>query len=178
MQDCLYNMRHKTHSLFRALHVLVLAGLIPFAAHAAPKAVGKFKNWSVYTDTKDGETICYAATAATKKSPRSADHGDVWYYVTYWKTGSSPAQPSLKVGYDLKPERSPKTIVGRSSWTMFASGREGFAEDADDPRIIDAIRKGADLKVEAMSARGTSVSYTFSLSGSAAAIDEAEKTCK
>lgn len=160
------------------LHLLVLAALLPLGASAAPKAIGKFKNWSVYTDTRDGDTICYAATSATQKSPRSADHGDVWYYVTYWKSGGAPAQPSLKVGYELKQDRSPKTIVGRSSWTMFAAGREGFAEDADDPRIIDALRKGSALKVEAMSARGTSVSYTFSLSGSAAAIDEASATCK
>lgn len=171
-------MQHKMPIAFRILHVLVLAALLPMGAGAAPKAVGKFKSWSVYTDTRDGETVCYAATTATQKSPRSADHGDVWYYVTYWKSGGSPAQPSLKVGYELKPERAPKTMVGRSSWTMFAVGREGFADDADDPRIIDALRKGSDLKVEAVSARGTSVSYTFSLSGSAAAIDGAGAACK
>ncbi len=177
MQDCIYNMQQKTSNLVRALHVLVLAALLPLGSSAAPKAVGKFKAWSVYTDTRDGETVCYAATAATQKSPRSANHGDVWYYVTYWKGSDAQAQPSLKVGYDLKPERAPKTIVGRSSWQMFAAGPEGFAEDADDPRIIDALRKGSDLKVQAMSARGTSVSYTFSLSGSAAAIDEAAASC-
>lgn len=147
-------------------------------ASAEPTAIGRYKDWSVFTETTNGETICYAATPATDKAPKTADHGEVWFYVTNWKSGRARNQPSLKVGYNLREDMAPKAQVGRSSWSLFASGREAFADDADDPRIVSALKKGAELRVQAVSARNTQVAYHFSLSGSAAAIDKAAATCR
>lgn len=158
---------------------LALAGAFaaPMAS-ASPTAIGQYKDWSVFTDTANGETICYAATPATDKAPRAADHGDVWFYVTNWKSGRARNQPSLKVGYELREDLSPKASIGRSSWAMFGVGREAFADDSDDARIVSALRKGSELRVEAVSARNTQVAYHFSLSGSAAAIDKAASMCR
>ncbi len=156
---------------------LALALMAP-ASFADPTAIGRYKDWSVFTETTGGETICYAATPATDKAPRSADHGDVWFYVTSWKSGRARNQPSLKVGYNLREDLAPKASVGRSSWTLFGVGREAFADDNDDPRIVSALRKGSELRVEAVSARNTQVAYHFSLSGSAAAIDKAAAMCR
>ena len=137
---------------YAALGVLA-AITIPCAA-AEPTAIGRFNDWSVFTDTAGGETVCYAATTATDKAPRSADHGEVWYYVTA------------------------KASIGRSSWTLFSVGQEAFADDSDDRRIVDALKKGSELRVEAVSARNTQVAYHFSLKGSAAAIDKAAAICR
>jgi hypothetical protein len=158
--------------------IAVAAALAAPLASASPTAIGRYKDWSVFTDTANGETICYAATQATDKAPRSADHGDVWFYVTNWKSGRARNQPSLKVGYELREDLAPKASVGRSSWTLFGVGREAFADDSDDARIVSALRKGRELRVEAVSKRNTQVAYHFSLSGSAAAIDKASETCR
>lgn len=160
------------------LAILIAPALFAAPALAEPAAVGRFKDWAVFTETVEGDLICYAATEALTKSPGKANHGAVWYYVTSWKSGKATGQPSIKVGYDFKSGSSPKAKVGRSSWTLFPAGREAFAEDADDPAIVEALRKGANLIVEGTSARGTSVSYKFSLSGSATAIDKAADACK
>ncbi|MCA8890630.1 MAG: hypothetical protein KDA56_02130 [Hyphomonas sp.] len=149
----------------------------PLAA-ADPVAVGRYKDWAVFTDTNAGETICYAATQATDKAPKSADHGDVWFYVTSWKSGRARNQPSLKVGYGLREDLAPKLRVGRSAWSMFGAGSEAFADDKDDPRIVSALKKGSELRVEAVSQRNTQVAYHFSLSGSSAAIDKAAAACR
>lgn len=147
-------------------------------ASAEPVAVGRYKNWSVFTDNAGGETICYAATPATDKAPKTADHGEVWFYVTNWKSGRARNQPSLKVGFNLREDMAPKAQVGRSSWSLFAVGREAFADDSDDPRIVAALKKGSELRVQAVSARNTQVAYHFSLSGSSAAIEKAAATCR
>lgn len=157
---------------------MIAPAIFTAPALAEPTAVGRFKDWAVFKETVEGDTICYAATEAASKSPSKAAHGAVWFYVTTWKSGKAKAQPSIKVGFDFKSSSSPKTKVGRSSWTMFPAGPEAFAEDADDPAIVEALRKGANLAVEGTSARGTSVSYKFSLSGSATAIDKAAEACK
>ncbi len=145
---------------------------------AAPTAVGHYRDWTVFRDKVAGETICFAATEATDKAPKSADHGDVWFYVTSWKNGRARNQPSLKVGYDLREDLPPKARIGRSSWTLFSAGREAFAIDEDDPKIVRALKRGSELRIEAVSSRGTSVAYHFSLSGSSAAIDKAAASCR
>ncbi|MEX1252263.1 MAG: invasion associated locus B family protein [Hyphomonas sp.] len=172
------NTQRKT--LCRRLNLAIVIAPLLLAAPAAaePTAVGRFKDWAVFTETVEGDLICYAATEAETTTPTRVNHGAVWYYVTSWKSGKAKAQPSIKVGYDIKDGSSPKAKVGRSSWTLFPAAREAFAEDADDPAIVEALRKGANLVVEATSARGTKVSYKFSLSGSATAIDKAAEACR
>ena len=154
--------------------VLGLAG----EAIAAPTAVARFKDWVVFTDQVDGDRICYAATEATDKAPASAEHGDVWFYVTNWKSGRARAQPSLKVGYELRGDLAPSAQVGRSSWALFPAGNEAFARDEDDPRIVRGLKRGSELRVEAVSKRDTQVAYHFSLAGSSSAIDRAAAACR
>ncbi len=174
----LFGMQQKTTFPSRPLGLVILAALLAGTAAAEPSAVGRFKDWAVFTEEKGGDLLCYAATEASSKSPSSVTHGDVWYYVTSWKSGQARNQPSFRVTYDLKTDRAPKTTVGRSSWQMFAVGGEAFAEDADDPRIVDALKKGSSLTVSGQSARGTNVTYRFSLNGSADAIAKAEEACR
>lgn len=171
-------MHAKDMPLIRLVSLGLAAVLLAPVMHAEPTAIGRYKDWSVFTDTRDGETLCYAATPATDKAPRAVDHGDVWFYVTSWKSGRNRNQPSLKVGYELREDLAPKASVGRSSWALFGVGREAFADDADDPRIVAALKKGSELRLEAVSSRNTQVAYHFSLSGSAAAIDKAAATCR
>lgn len=148
------------------------------AMSAAPTAVGKYKDWTVFTDTINGETLCYAATEATDKAPKSADHGDVWFYVSSWRSGKARNQPSLKVGYELRGDLPGKARVGRSSWNIFGVGQEAFAQDRDDPALVRQLKKGRELRVEATSERNTRVTYHFSLSGSSSAIDRAASACR
>ena len=157
---------------------LIAASLSVTAANAAPTAVGKFKDWTVFTEKVNGETLCYAATEATDKAPRSASHGDVWFFVSNWKSGKARSQPSLKVGYELRPDLPARASVGRAGWTMYGVGQEAFAQNQDDPRLVSAIKAGSELRVEAVSKRDTKVSYHFSLAGSSAAIDRAASACR
>lgn len=156
----------------------LVASLGAPAALAQPEPYGKYKNWVVFVDNSGGEKLCYAATAARDKAPASADHGDVWFYVTNWKSGRARNQPSLKVGYELRTDRAPRASIGRSSWSMFSAKNEAFAEDSDDAAMVRALRAGSELRITAVSARNTNVSYHFSLSGSSAAIKKAASLCQ
>jgi hypothetical protein len=157
---------------------LLSAILLAPLAEAAPTAVGRYKDWTVFTETVNGETLCYAATEATDKAPKAVNHGDIWFFVSNWRSGKARSQPSLKVGYELRSDMPARASVGRSGWTMYGVGREAFAQNRDDTRLVDAMRRGSELHVEAVSARNTKVSYYFSLSGSADAIDKASSACR
>lgn len=168
----------RTRLATRSFCLLVGAVLCVEAALAAPSAVARFQDWTVFTDTVNGDMVCYAATEATDKAPREASHGDVWFYVTSWKSGRARNQPSLKVGYQLREDLPSRARIGRSAWSMFNFGREAFADDADDPNLVRAIERGRELRVESVSERNTAVAYHFSLSGSARAIEKAADVCR
>ncbi|MEM6539362.1 MAG: invasion associated locus B family protein [Pseudomonadota bacterium] len=153
-------------------------GLEAWTASATPSVVRQYTDWVVFTQDIGGERLCYAATQATDKAPRTADHGDVWFYVSNWQSGKARNQPSLKVGYELRGDLPGKARIGRSDWTLFGVGREAFAQDSDDIQLVRQLKRGNELRVEATSARNTRVTYHFSLSGSSAAIDRAASACR
>ena len=157
---------------------LLSAILVAPLAEAAPTAIGRYNDWTVFTETLDGETLCYAATEATDKAPKAASHGDVWFFVSNWKSGKARSQPSLKVGYELRADLPARASVGHSGWPLYGVGREAFAQNRDDDGLVSALKSGSELRVEAVSARDTKVSYHFSLSGSSAAIDKASTLCR
>ena len=152
--------------------------VLPQDASAERKADGRFKDWAVYTEVRDGDLVCYAATPAEDKAPRDFEHGEVHFYVGVWKSRPSREQPSLRVGFDLRPDLAPNASVSRQKWTLFSAGREAFALDEDDSEIVSALRRGSELRIEATSNSGTPVTYHFSLSGSSAAIDRATALCR
>lgn len=158
--------------------LLVLFGMSAPVAAAAPTAIGKFKDWTVFRDTVAGETLCYAATEATDKAPKSADHGNVWFYVSNWRSGKARNQPSLKVGFVLRSDLPGKAQIGRASWTLFGVGNEAFAQDSDDSALVRNLKRGSELRIEATSERNTRVTYHFSLAGSSSAIDRAASACR
>ena len=145
---------------------------------ATPSVVRQYSDWVVFTEDVGGERLCYAATQATDKAPRSADHGDVWFYVSNWQSGKARNQPSLKVGYELRGDLPGKAKIGRSDWNLFGVGRKAFAQDSEDAQLVRQLKRGSELRVEATSARNTRVTYHFSLAGSSAAIDRAASVCR
>lgn len=159
-----------------ALGALSLA--VSLTASAAPSVVRQYSDWVVFTEDVGGERLCYAATQATDKAPRSAEHGDVWFYVSNWRSGKARNQPSLKVGYELRGDLPGKARVGRADWSLFGVGREAFAQDSDDAALVRQLKRGRELRVEATSARNTRVTYHFSLAGSSSAIDRASSICR
>ena len=155
----------------------IILGLMP-SAYASPTVIQKVNNWIVFSDTSGAEKICYAATQATDKAPKAAEHGDIWFYVSSWQSGKARNQPSLKVGYELRSDLPGKAAIGRANWTLFGVGQEAFVEDQNDAALVRALKRGQELHVEATSARNTRVSYHFSLSGSSDAIERAAALCR
>ena len=149
------------------------------AAAAEPQPVATYKDWSVFVRDVEGDKICFAASEATDKSPKTVNHGDVFFIIATWKSGAATDQPSLMVGYNLKDAPAPTLRIGSEKWDMYASQNEAFIESgASEQSLVSAMRRGADMRVSAVSSRGTATSYQVSLSGVSAALDRASQACK
>lgn len=157
----------------------IAAGMTPSISGAQePATVATYKDWSVFVRDSGGEKICFAAAEASDKSPRSVNHGDVFFLVATWQSGAASEQPSLMTGYelDLKPE--PVIRIGSDKWEMYASENEAFVEKRDEEqRLLRSMRRGADMRISAVSKRGTATSYVVSLRGITAALDRVKKEC-
>jgi hypothetical protein len=102
----------------------------------------------------------------------------VTFYVASWKSGSAANQPSLKVGYDLRADIAPVAVVGSDRFNMYVAGNEAFVPDNRERALIDAVKKGTELRIEAASKKEARTAYHFSLKGSSDAIDKARSLCR
>ncbi|MEM9599615.1 MAG: invasion associated locus B family protein [Pseudomonadota bacterium] len=167
-------------SLSALMAVGAAAMAIPADAAAnAPRLEGRHADWIVYTRGSGQAKTCYVVSEATTKSPGNVQHGNIFFLVSNWANGAASEQPSLMTGFPLKPARAPKARVGSTSVIMYGADNEAFvAETADERRLVASMRKGANMTVEAVSARGTDVSYNFSLKGVTAALRQAKGLCR
>lgn len=159
--------------------LLFTAAACIFATSASAKMEGQFTDWTVHSKTQGSEKICYALAKARSKTPSSVKHGDIYFMVANWKSGAAKEQPSLLTSFALKPQIPPSARVGSSRIPMYADGSEAFVESrSDEKKLVRSMRKGSTMRVDAVSARGTQVSYEFSLKGITAALGKAQTVCK
>lgn len=155
------------------------AAISASAEAAEPKQVATYRDWMVFTYDTGSDLICYAVTGPQDVSPTGANHGDVFFSVASWRSGAASNQPSFMAGYQLQSGSEPTVRVGSDRWEMFSSEKEGFVEsERQEERLIDAMRRGREMRVSATSARSTSTNYTFSLLGISKALERVEDACR
>lgn len=155
----------------------VMLALAPVAV-AQSKAIGRYNDWRVYTEGDGRNMVCFAAVEPNDMAPKSANHGEVTFYVAAFKSGAATSQPSLRVGYTLRTDLAPQAVIGRDKFQMYAAGQEAFFPDDREKPLIEALKKGQELRVEAASVKDARTAYHFSLKGSRDAIDKAKALCK
>ena len=153
--------------------------LMTTTAMAAPSLQGSYGDWRVYARYEGAQRLCYVVSDAKTKSPTSVRHGDIHFLVANWKSGAASEQPSFMADFSLKKDRPPTIRIGNSETQMFVAQNEAFiADKADELGLIDNMRAGSIMKINAVSIRGTKVSYTFSLKGITAALKKASDSCQ
>ena len=86
---------------------------------------------------------------------------------------------SVMIGYPFKSTSGATAEVGTAKFGMYTKdGGAWIKNGADESRMIDAMRKGADLTIKGTSGRGMQSIDQYSLKGLAQALDRAEQECK
>ncbi len=157
---------------------VVAAGATGAAFGAEPQLRARYDDWAVYVRALGSDQVCYVLSEAVDKSPKNVDHGQVVMMVSTWRSGAARQQPSVRVSYDLKTDSPTTARVGSSRFAMFVDGSDAFlSDDEDERRLVAAMKRGFDMRVETFSTRGTATSYEFSLRGVTRALDSAAKAC-
>lgn len=141
------------------------------AGGAAPKELGRFKNWIAATYSENGHPICYAFTRAGNEDPATGT-GPV-LSVTDRPGGRNEAAISGGPAY---PKDAAMTVqVDQAGLDFYTSGRDAFARD--NAAATAAFARGMTAVARVPGARGAQTTLTFNLDGFSAAHDAIEKAC-
>jgi invasion protein IalB len=159
----------------------MLLGCIPSVAQTTEPAAletGKFGNWIVHQNAGEGPKICFAASQPTIKEPAGANRAKVVLYVSAWPKEGVKSEISIKLGYKAKAD-SPITVsVGEDTFKLFAQEDRAYVADAtDELKLIEAMKNGSKVVVQATSTRGTQTTDTYSLQGLGQALQAVATAC-
>lgn len=151
------------------------------AGGAEPTLIGQFGTWGAYAATPNGKKVCFALAkpSSSKTNPPNRPRDPAYAFVSTRPAEKVNNEVSVMIGYALKPGSESTVEVGGASFAMYTQGDGLWIKNAaEEERMVEAMRKSADLVVKGVSAKGTETTDTFSLKGLAQALDKIAHDCK
>jgi hypothetical protein len=151
------------------------------SGNAEPTLVGQFGTWGAYTATPNGKKVCFALSKPTssKTTPAGRPRDPAYAFVSTRPAEKVTNEVSIMIGYPLKPGSESTLEVGGARYAMYTQGDGLWIKNAaEEERMVDALRKSADVTVKGVSAKGTETSDTFALKGLAQALDRLAQDCR
>ena len=146
-----------------------------------PTLLGQFGDWGAYTTAGNGGKVCYALAkpASAQTNPPGRPRDAAYMFVATRPTENVRNEVSVAVGYPLKSGSDASVEIGTAKFVMYTQGDGAWIKNAaEEARMIDAMRKGADLVVKGVSGKGTQSTDRYSLKGLGQALDRAGQECR
>jgi hypothetical protein len=144
------------------------------SATAQPTRVAQFDAWGVYSYSDAGQTSCYALSVPVNSAPAGIDHGDNFFLIA--PHGETAYAPQAVMGYPLQEGSEISLTVGDEAFRLMPEDKTAWLRNQErEPVLVDAMRGGSDMRLEATSRRGTNTSYSYSLRGVSAALQAVRK---
>lgn len=160
---------------FRRLLAGFAALMLLSGAHAEP---GKFGDWSLTTAGKGDAKNCYVASEVKEPAAGVADRSQSVIYISAWPKDGIKAEVSIKLGYAAKSDGGAKVTIGKDSFALFIKDEHAFVADPTmELKLVEAMKKGSKLVVEATTASDGMVKDGYSLSGIMGALAAQAAAC-
>jgi invasion associated locus B (IalB) protein len=148
---------------------------------AEPTLIGQFGTWGAYTATPNGKKVCFALAkpSASRTNPANRPRDPAYAFVSTRPAEKVTNEVSIMIGYTLKPGSESTLEVGGGTYAMYTQGDGLWIKNAaEEERMVEAMRKSADVVVKGVSAKGTETIDTFSMKGLAQALDRLAQDCR
>lgn len=153
----------------------------PAAASEQPKLLGQYGEWGAYTASPGGKKICFALAkpGSSQTNPANRPREPAYLFISTRPAEKVKEEVSTIIGYTFKPNSETTAAIGPTTFSMYTQEDGAWVKNAaDESKMVEAMRKGADLVVKGESNRGTKTTDTFSLKGLAQALDKVAQECK
>jgi hypothetical protein len=145
-----------------------------------PSLLGQYGDWSAYTAMPSGKKVCFALAKpkSMKASKEDIKRDQAYMFIATRPSDKVKDEVSVIIGYPLNTKADTVASVGTASFSMLTQNDGAWIKNAaEEPQLIEAMRKGADLVIKGSSTRGTQTTDTYSLKGVANALDRVAKEC-
>ena len=151
----------------------------PGGAH--PNLLGQYGDWGAYAAASGSGKVCYALAtpASTRTTPANRPRDPVYLFISTRPGENVHNEVSVIIGYQLKPDSEVNVEIGNNKFVMYTKADGAWLSNAaEEARMVETMRKGADIVITGTSARGTQSTDRYSLKGLSQALDRTAKECK
>jgi invasion protein IalB len=169
-------------SRLSCVFLMTAAVFVPQLAEAAPQVLGTFQNWAAYSTQTGDSKVCYALSRPTASEPRKIRRDPPFFLINDWPGRKAKGEPEIVPGYQYKDGTDVTVEIGTNKFTLFTKNDGGAGgawveAQADEQRLVDAMKAASEAVVSGTSKRGTVVRDTYSLTGFGDALEKAHQAC-
>jgi invasion protein IalB len=146
-----------------------------------PNLLGQYGDWGAYAATAGGGKVCYAlaSPASTRTNPPNKPRDPTYLFISTRPAENVHNEVSVIIGYQLKPDSEVNVEIGNNKFVMYTKADGAWISNAaEEARMVETMRKGADIVISGTSSRGTQSTDRYSLKGLSQALDRTAKECK
>jgi invasion protein IalB len=151
------------------------------AGDSVPTLIGQYGDWGAYYATPGGRKVCFsiARPKSSVTNPAGRKRDQAFMFVSSRPGENVRDEVSVIIGYPFKPNTDASIEIGAAKFAMYTLNDGAWIKNvAEEPRMVDAMRKGSELTIKGVSGHGTESTDQYSLKGLAQAIDRADQECR
>ena len=157
------------------------AAVPPAPGGGQPTLLGQFGDWGAYTASSGGKQICYALAKPSSQAtqPPNRPRDPAYIFVSTRPSENVKNEISIVIGYPFKPGQDANVDIGSAKYALLTQNDGAWVKNpAEEARMVDTMRRGADLIVSGESGKGTKSTDRYNLRGLAQALDRVAQECK
>ena len=159
--------------------ILPAALVMVCAAGASGKDFGPFGAWFAESHKEGDAVVCSMWSTPGKQEGEFSKRGDVFVFVTHRPASGRVGEVFVETGYEYRKGSEVQVAIGGYRFVLLTSGSTAWAlSETDEPKLVSAMRAGAEMLVTGTSWRGTETRDTYSLSGFSAAHKAISTACR
>ncbi len=152
----------------------------PTIGGVQPTLLGTYGDWGAYTASPGGKKMCFALAkpGKTETVPPNRPRDPTYLFVSSRPTEKVKDEVSIIIGYGFKPDSDATIELGGAKYVMYTQGDGAWVRNAaEEPKLVEAMRKASDLTIKGASSRGTETTDVYPLKGLAQALDKVDQEC-
>jgi invasion associated locus B (IalB) protein len=146
-----------------------------------PTLLAQFGEWGAYKATASGKKLCFALAKPVTSStvPPNRPRDPAWMFISSRPAEKVKDEVSVIFGYGVKPNADANIEIAGGSYAMYTQADGAWVKNpAEEPKLVEVMRKGADATVKGTSAKGTVSTDVYSLKGLSQALDKIGQECR
>jgi hypothetical protein len=137
-----------------------------------------YGDWGVYTAQTGRSKICYALSQPKDRLPKNLTRDPAYLFVSFRPAENVKNEVALVLGFAAKENGPAEAAIGNASYALITKATNAWLKNpAEEGQAIATMARSGTVTVKMQSARGSSLTDRYSLTGFGKALEHARKEC-